>query len=455
MARTSRSLGDAGEPELGKLVASTLQKILGDLLESPRAADEYAGAAFIACERAARERPDEFSFSAETGRLESFLTPIVRETLKAERGESFNGGWMGTFVGPDGRAIDPDGGSGPDPDGLEMSRRALKKAFSMAVGEGNETMVRNLNWYRARLSHRTYEAIAQAEGRPPGTIRTGVARARKLVLRAVHELQHAQPAPLNGDAPEEIEPLRRLWAEQALDELARGLETTREKFRDDPHWLNLAALLEADRGQYDQAALLYEKALVFADAPSVRGRILNNFGNLAEEQERLEAAQQRWLRASQLASSAPAPLLNLLAAASVERNYASAQHYISKLSDLLSSGKLSDTERGYVSRRLCENPSFGWLRQTEAWRLGPARWIRAQSQVSAGVRVGAAVALVAALLLGFLVAFAPDVRTGSVVRDVAQRLTDEPAPAQGQLVAGDSMGKSSGPPRRPGRRQGA
>ena len=52
-------------------------------------------------------------------------------------------------------------------------------------------------------------------------MRTGVARAQKFLLRIVHELQHAQPAPLNGEAPRELEPLRRLWYEQDLESLAR------------------------------------------------------------------------------------------------------------------------------------------------------------------------------------------------------------------------------------------
>jgi hypothetical protein len=169
---------------------------------------------------------------------------------------------------------------------------------------------------------------------------------------------------------------------------------------------------------------------VFADAPSVRGRILNNLGNLAEDEGRLEEARHYWLRAHQLLPHAPTPVLNLLAAASVERSYASAQHYITMLGDLLRSAKLSPEERMYVRRRLGENPKFDWLRATDAWRAGPARWVRV------------AIGLLLAFLIGLQLADESLLGSGASALDRSE--------AEVQIVAGDSMGKNSSPrPRRP------
>jgi tetratricopeptide (TPR) repeat protein len=459
VATTSEGpLAGPAETELNQLLGGIVQKILPTLVgkaTSDRVA-EHVGEAYLACERAARARPREFRAALEAGRAEAFLTPAVQESLRGERSEEFRGGWMGVFLGPDGRPVETgaaEEGIGADRIALETSHRALRKAFSRAAAEDNRTMARNLNWYCERLASKTYEAIADAAGKPPATIRTGVARAKKLVLRIVHELENAQPAPLNGQAPEALEGARRLWAEQDLDALDRELERTRPEFADDPHWLNLAALLAADRKQRERAHDLYERALVFADAPSVRGRVLNNLGNLLDDEAQSDAAELCWQRASQLVPAAPAPLLNLLALASTRRNYASAQHYISRIADLLNAAKLTDEERAYLCRRLRAHPRLSWLRQTEAWRLGPARWIRAEQAERRGPRT-TATAVIVALLLGAAIAVGSSFLGSPAARSTASESQVE----QLQLWAGgDSMGKSTGTPnsgRPSGKRRG-
>jgi tetratricopeptide (TPR) repeat protein len=366
---------EAQNQTLGRAV----EAIIGQLFQDPERRAEHIGEAFLACEQAVRECPGEYRAALRSGRLREFLLPAVRDSVKRESRNGTRGGWMGLFIGPDGRGVCSEESSGLDLEALAASRQALRRAFSLAESDGNETLLRNLRWYSQRLEHRSYEAIAAEEGRPKATVRTGVARARKFLLRVVHELQQAQPAPLDGEAPAALGPLRRLWADQEVERLRLELERTRERFSGDPHWLNLAGLAAQDAGDREAARQSYERALVVADAPSVRGRILNNLGNLAEDEERLDEACQYWLRAHQLLPHAPAPILNLLAAASVERSYASAQHYITTLGDLLRAGKLSPEERMYVRRRLGENPKFNWLRATDAWRAGPARWVRVAS----------------------------------------------------------------------------
>jgi tetratricopeptide (TPR) repeat protein len=331
-------------------------------------------------------------------------------------------------------------------DDLQLGQRAFARAVSLAEAKEDRTLLRNLAWYKARLEHKTYEAIAQSEGRVPATIRTGVARARKFVLKVVHELRHAQPAPLNGQGPEELEPLRELWVAQELAALRRELDRTEPEFGLDPHWLNLKALLLDSSDEREEAQRVYERALVFADAPSVRGRVLNNLGNLADDRGSPEEASGYWLRAHQLLPRAPAPLLNLLAAASQRCDYASAQHYTAVLGELLSSGHLRPDERSYAIRRLGEHPKLAWLRETEVWRLGPARWLRSESSPRSSLRART-VALCGALLLSIFVPLssAPGAALdpAATAEESVLRTGTEQSEGRGKTRGGDSMGSPS------------
>jgi tetratricopeptide (TPR) repeat protein len=414
------------------------EEVARQLIPGERARRERLGEIFLACVEIAREESDGFAAAEGGNDLLGFLLPRVQARLTDEdAGPRFRGGWMGTYVGPDARDIEPDAPATTDPEYAGLGQRALFRARSSAHSDGNETMLRYLGWYEQRLAHKSYAAIARREGKPAGTIRTGVARARKHVLRMVHELQHAQPAPLSGDAPPEIEPLRELWLRQDLDALEAGLEQTAERFAGDPHWLNLSALLRADRGEHDRALALYERALIFADAPSVRARVLNNLGNLCEDRSRAEDAHHYWLRAHQLLPDAPAPLMNLLVSAALAKDYASAQLYLSQLGERLSANRYSANDRDYVLRRLRENPKLAWLRETEAWRLGPARWLRS-SRRGRGITLSVIVAL--ALILP-LAASAETRSQSAAPVDVAAL---EVSPAAERSRGGDSMGSPRG-----------
>ncbi len=340
---------------------------------------------------------------------------------------------------PDTRPIESNDPDTTDREALARAERALRRALSIAQAENNTTLRRNLRWYQARLAHKSYEAIARADGKVEATVRTGVARARKFVLRIVHDLQHAQPAPLNGDAPAELEPLRKLWFQQDLDALGSELERTRSDYHDDPHWCNLAGLLAADRGRRSQAVGLYERALVHADASNVRARVLNNLGNLVDDHDCPNEARQYWLRARSLLPNAPAPLLNLLASASRARDYASAQHYVSELAALMNSGRLSAAERRYACQRLVENPRLAWLRETDAWAHGPARWIRRSRRATHTLRC-AGLATLGALLLALAVLFTRPASAATLAGDPASDTVSSAPICEKKGDGGDSMG---------------
>lgn len=393
----------AGRPYPSMSIEELAGRVARQIAPNPTERREVLGEVFLECARLEREEPAALSRAAKRGELVDWCTQQVRKSLETQRSETFRGGWAGTYIGADGREVEGELASPPlAAEDLQLSQQAFARAVSMAEAKEDRTLLRNLAWYKARLEHKTYEAIAQAEGRVPATIRTGVARARKFVLKVVHELRHAQPAPLNGQGPEELEPLRELWVAQELAALRRELDRTEPEFGLDPHWLNLKALLLDGSGDREEAQRVYERALVFADAPAVRGRILNNLGNLADDCGSPEQASGYWLRAHQLLPRAPAPLINLLAAASERCDYASAQHYTAVLGELLSSGHLRPDERGYAIRRLSEHPKLRWLRETEVWRLGPARWIRSEPGPRSSP-IARAVALCGMLLLSVLV----------------------------------------------------
>ena len=435
----------AGRPQLPLSMEELAGQVAHQITAHPAERREILGEVFLECARLEREESAELNRAARRGKLVGWCTEQVRKRLGAQRSETFRGGWAGTYIGVDGREIEGEVVTAPlSAEDLQLSQRAFARAVSIAEEKKDRTLLRNLAWYKARLEHKTYEAIAQSEGRVPATIRTGVARARKFVLKVVHELRHAQPAPLDGQGPEELEPLRELWVAQELAALRRELDRTEAEFGLDPHWLNLKALVLADEGEQEQAQSVYQRALIFADAPSVRGRILNNLGNLADDLGSPDEASAYWLRAHQLLPRAPAPLLNLLGAASERCDYASAQHYTAVLGELLSSGHLRADERSYTIRRLSEQPKLAWLRETEVWRLGPARWIRSESSPRSSL-LARTVALCGALLLSVLIPLSsapgaeldPSVKTAeeSVLRTGVGQ-----SEGRGKTRGGDSMG---------------
>lgn len=428
--------GTVQDPLL-RAVDSLAVRLYGDAAQRA----EHLGELFLACHRVRIEAPDAFANAVEAGAVTEFLAERVHREFPPEAPRvSSTGGWLGTYIDANGRSLDQDQAVMGDPAAMALAQRAMQRALSIARAEKNTTLERNLSWYAERLKHRTYDSIARDEKRITATVRTGVARARKFVLRIVHEMQHAQPAPLSGEAPAHLEPLRQLWFNQELDQLAVEIERTRQECQNDPHWLNLAGLLAADRGETAQAVAHFEQALIHADAPSVRCRLLNNLGNLMDDVSCKDEARGSWLRAHQLVASAPAPLLNLLAQASDDRDYASAQHYLCELADLLNGNELDEDTRGYVFQRLRENPRYGWLRETEAWMQGPARWLRTRS-TKALTRAGIAIA-VALFFLGSLwpaTASAATFGTESEVRGIHFEVS------RGGKRGGDSMG---GPSRR-------
>ena len=153
--------GASGEHER---LAGAAQAIAMRLVADPDRRAEQLGEIFLACEQVAHEHPEEFRRALRTGALDTFLLPSVRASLRREHPQSFSGGWLGTYIGADARDIEAgqDALDTTNSEALEFSAQAFSRALSIARAEGNETLLRNLRWYRERLSHKSYAAIARA-----------------------------------------------------------------------------------------------------------------------------------------------------------------------------------------------------------------------------------------------------------------------------------------------------
>ena len=151
------------------------EKIFRELSLDPERRAESLGEAFLACRargtRAASRVPLRRPAGRAWGCSSRGATQPTRGTTRGPRG-----GWLGLFVGGDARAIDAGEPGGTSKrrgaERLDLSRKALTKAISIADTQGNRTLKRNLGWYREPLSRPWLREIASRTKRPVATIRT-------------------------------------------------------------------------------------------------------------------------------------------------------------------------------------------------------------------------------------------------------------------------------------------
>jgi len=257
-----------------------------------------------------------------------------------------------------------------DPTALLMLPRVQRAARHSAKG----TMVDYLAWLQRSHLGESDLAIARSTKRSEATIRGGRKRAVEFLVSVAHDLRHGGTT-VESALPEALKRAADCYSAHRLQDAVRILEGCAETYGADPRWLNIRGLVDIGLEEYEAAIELFKEGLVAADSVSMRAKLLNNWGKALHNMGRLERAQAIYLRACRLAPEGSPPLLNLLAVASERRDLHDCRHYANRLVKLLSSGRLSDKQKGMVMNRLSDNPMYDWVRLTEAWK-GPGRWLR-------------------------------------------------------------------------------
>lgn len=370
-----------------QVMTSTDHAAFFTVVEQLKLAPETMGAAYELCSRAIASQADAYRRAADQGQLVGFFAGVAARAQKTVDREvrsqvltDATGEGMGAAEGY------MDGQVGRS-EKTELVREAWRLAHSQAKGR----MVDYLAWYERRQRGETASGIAESLDMPAATVRTGIRRAKHKILELTNKLRYRRFARKPGQLPEALEPVVELYKKRDLIGMQAALDELAERFAECPHWNLLQGWLHKADESYEDAEFWMREALVFADVPSVRAKVLNSLGNVYDEMGEPERGRTCWRRAHRLDEDAPVPLLNLLANASERQDLADCQYYITQLSTLRGKGSLSEGEQTFVTSRLEDNPEFEWVRRTSPWRRGPARWIKQAAR-------GAATALAVALL---------------------------------------------------------
>jgi Flp pilus assembly protein TadD len=257
-----------------------------------------------------------------------------------------------------------------DPSALLMLPRVQRAARKSASG----TMVAYLTWLQRSHLGESDLSIARTTRRSEATIRGGRKRALEFLITVAYDLRHGGTT-VDSELPDVLKMAADCYAGHRLEDAARILDECSDTYMEDPRWLNIRGLVEIGTDDCEAAVIRFKKGLMLADEIEMRAKLLNNWGKALHNLGRLEEAQAIYLRASRLAPEGTPPLLNLLAVASERRDLQDCRHYANQLVKLLSSGRLSDKQKGTVMNRLSDNPMYDWVRLTQAWK-GPGRWLR-------------------------------------------------------------------------------
>src|SRR5262245_22624073 len=96
----------AGRPQLPMSMEELAGQIASRIAPHPGERREILGEIFLECERLASEEPAALTRAARRGDLVEWCTQEVRKSLAEQRSETFRGGWVGTYIGADGREVE-------------------------------------------------------------------------------------------------------------------------------------------------------------------------------------------------------------------------------------------------------------------------------------------------------------------------------------------------------------
>lgn len=285
-----------------------------------------------------------------------------------------------------------------DPDAALLAPQILEAAQETAT----QKMASYLGWLRKSHEGISDEEIAAAQGVEAVTIRGGRKRAVDYLLEVAHRMRHPAMRVV-GELPEALAAIAAALSEKDTETAEGLLAQTQREFSEDPRWWNLAGAHAWRLSRWDDAVRSYREALVLADEPTLRAKILNNLGAISLSRDEFDLAQAQFLRASRIAPTGVPIWLNLLSVASLRRDIHDCRFYATRLVKVLRGRDSSASERSYAAERLRTNPNYEWLKQTSAWS-GIARWLRSSKAprvagVASPLRALATMALIGLCML--------------------------------------------------------
>jgi tetratricopeptide (TPR) repeat protein len=332
-----------------------------------------------------------YDAASDEGTLTAFLTQLVRRSCRKNPDAQV---MPQVFTDPTGAEIQAGSHqfSTGDPDAALLAPRVLEEARR----EASDKMDTYLGWLEHSHAGVSDGELAVAAGIEAVTIRGGRKRAVDFLLEVAHRMRH--PAlRIDAELPEPLARIAALLGDGDTDHAARLLEQARSDFDADPRWWNLMGVRAWRDSEWDAAIDCYREALVLADEPRLRTKILNNWGTIELSKDRYEAAQALFLRATRITQDGVPLWLNLLSVASLRHDVHDCRFYATRLVKVLRRKERSDAERRYASQRLRENPNYAWVRKTSAWQT-IARWLRS-SQARPAILPGVGRAVAAATMV--------------------------------------------------------
>jgi tetratricopeptide (TPR) repeat protein len=333
---------------------------------------EILGAAFERCETAIADDPDGYQRAHREGALANFFQRACGEARRGARRDE----QRHVLTDPSGEGLGGGEGYAVGADFSEDRREVAREAWRLAHSTATGKMTDYLAWFERQRHGETSQAIAESLEVPSATVRTGLRRAKQRIVELINQLRNTQTGRRGSDLDPDLEPVVAVYKRGDLVAMRTALLALEAGHREDPHWCLLMAWYFKAREEAESAERWLKQALVHADEPRVRAKILNTLGNVLDARGQPEAARKAWLRAHELDPKAPVPLLNLLANASERHDLADCQYYLQALGDLRARHQLDADEDGFVLRRLAENPELAWVRRTDPWRRGPLRWLK-------------------------------------------------------------------------------
>lgn len=337
--------------------------------------------------------PDAYVRAEGQGELRAYLTGLVRAACRKNPDARV---MPQVFTDPtrsELHAADARFSTG-DPDAALLAPRILEEARAGA----SEKMATYLGWLRD--SHRGVSdtELAAAEGIEAVTVRGGRKRAVDFLLEVAHRMRHPAMR-VDAELPEPLAQIAARLTDGDAVTARQLLADAEPEFGADPRWWNLSGVRAWRCSEWDEAVRCYREALVLADVPRLRAKILNNLGTIELSRDRLDKAQALFLRASNLAENGVPVWLNLLAVASLRRDVHDCRFYATRLVATLR-GRDRAGDRAYAAERLRSNPNYAWVRKTSAWAT-IARWLRSVQARPALPRALAVASLVLACVLLF------------------------------------------------------